>query len=368
MINNHSNPSQQDPASFSVMHADLVESYLKHKKEAFFVIDPQSHLVYKNEAGSEFLKTVLGIQHDSLKDIFQQIPSERVGRITEHLKSAFAGNTTEYEIDYTHPRTNEVRWISGCFFPLGRNDHGNIASIGLELKDITEIKVVELKYQQIYHEKSKEFNNAVLSDIEEQRRKIAFELHENVNQSLAAAKLMLDMIPIHTEVESEYTEKMRKILYNAVNGVNKICSEICPDMLTLVSLSCLIDDLAIRFNKEEHLTIRVNKEHYNSDGVGKEIELTLLRVIQEVFHQLSNSRERQTIDLLLEQLNGHAILHIVTTDSQINLYEFVKSSSIVGLINRCHHFDGTFQVERKQDGVHLKATLPLKQLSHGVAS
>ena len=227
--------------------------------------------------------------------------------------------------------------------------------------DITTTKELQEKIATLHEQQNKQIVRAVIERTEMDRKEIANVLHENVNQILTAGRMMLEFLPVMDKALGEFTEKVKQIMYTAVDEVNKICNDINPDSLTQIPLTDLITDLVNRLNKIKTISISFDHSRFlPSKKKNKDHELTILRATQECLHTIVHESAAKLATIHLESSNDFMLLEVFCDDKKLNLHHLSSNLRIKNIVNRCDLFGGTFHLEKKKnEGVLFKASIPV---------
>ncbi len=227
--------------------------------------------------------------------------------------------------------------------------------------DITTTKELQEKIASLLEQQNKEIVRAVIERTELDRKEIANILHENVNQILTAGRMMLEFLPVMDKAIGEFTEKVKQIMYSAVDEVNKICNDINPDSLTHIPLTDLVTDLVNRLNKGKAISITFDHIGFlPSKKKNKDHELTILRAIQECLQTIVHESAAKMATIHLESNNDFMLLEVFCDDKKLNIHHLSANLRIKNIVNRCDLFGGSFHLEKKKnEGVLFKASIPV---------
>ena len=227
--------------------------------------------------------------------------------------------------------------------------------------DITTTKELQEKIASLQEQQNKEIVRAVIERTELDRKEIANILHENVNQILTAGRMMLEFLPVMDKAIGEFTEKVKQIMYSAVDEVNKICNDINPDSLTHIPLTDLVTDLVNRLNKGKSISITFDHSGFSpSKKKNKDHELTILRAIQECLQTIVHESAAQMATIHLESNNDFMLLEVFCDDKKLNINHLSANLRIKNIVNRCDLYGGSFHLEKKKnEGVLFKASIPV---------
>lgn len=253
----------------------------------------------------------------------------------------------------------KMRWVLDRGVVVERDDAGRPLVIAGTHIDMTPVRDLQSKLSEVENRKKKEIIDAVIRNLETDRKVIAEELHGNINQILAAARMMLEFMPQISEESARYTEKIRQIIYTAVDEVNKIFNDIDPDALHHVDLGSLVKDLIQRLNKDRHFKVEMNMHEYAIDSKKKyESELTIYRVIQDVLKRIFLHSKGESVQIKLQIVQQEIRLEIFTDDPRFNTSVVSTDLFMINLANRCEHFGGSFTFEKiPSSGIYFRANV-----------
>jgi PAS domain S-box-containing protein len=225
--------------------------------------------------------------------------------------------------------------------------------------DMTLLRKLRQQLDQAELKKKDEIISTVIRHLEADRQEIALELHGNINQILAAARMMLEFMPEVNEESGRYTEKIRQIIYTAVDEVNKIFNDINPDALHHVDIGSLVSDLIQRLNKDRHFKVDLDLQGYlTTQKKNDQSELTIYRVIQYVLKTIFLHAKGELIKVRLSHNASKIELTVFTDDPDFSIPLHAKDLNSVSLSNRCAHFGGGFSVEKSTGmGVYFRASV-----------
>jgi signal transduction histidine kinase len=115
---------------------------------------------------------------------------------------------------------------------------------------------------------------------ERQSNAVAIELHENINQILAAAKINLDLIPVDKDQKEKVQESVDHIEY-ALLQIRKLYQTLVTPDLKEFELTELIRQLVDEVFSQEDIRIEYKMELDAGSLISEEIKLCLYRIVQE---------------------------------------------------------------------------------------
>jgi signal transduction histidine kinase len=173
---------------------------------------------------------------------------------------------------------------------------GIIAFVFIYNKKIHD-KKEELRQQEISYQK--ELVNAMISSREEEQRRIAQELHDDVGSTITAIKFSVSSLTIDADSKAILSENLNK----AIAKVRRLSNELQPSVLEelglLPAVNNLIKGLQIQLPTKKFAISMVKDDEHNKQT--KEVNLALYRVIQELINNIIKYAEATEISILLIQ-------------------------------------------------------------------
>ncbi len=138
-----------------------------------------------------------------------------------------------------------------------------------------------------------------ISTQEDERKRIARELHDDTLQELSAALIRIDMCKIHPEgISMNKIDSIRSIIVKALDGITAIIQNMRPTLLDDLGLVPAIKSLL-----DVHLGVRNINYFFNTSGVADkrfrpELEITLFRIIQEAVVNIARHSKATNVFVL----------------------------------------------------------------------
>lgn len=163
---------------------------------------------------------------------------------------------------------------------------------------------------------------------EEERRRIARNLHDEVGQNLTAVLLQLDRLGkrVRPELRGEFLETV-EFVRTSLDEVRRVARELRPGVLEDLGLANALLELCTLFSAGG---LRIERRIAPAlPALGAETELVLYRVAQESLTNAVRHSGATRVELRLERVPGGVVLRI--TDNGRGLPEGVLASSVGGL-------------------------------------
>ncbi|HSC50112.1 MAG TPA: sensor histidine kinase [Gaiellaceae bacterium] len=164
---------------------------------------------------------------------------------------------------------------------------------------------------------------------EEERRRIARNLHDEIGQNLTAVLLQLDRLGkrVRTELRGEFLETV-EFVRTSLDEVRRVARELRPGVLEDLGLANALLELCTTFSASADLRIE-RRISPVLPPLTAQTELVLYRVAQESLTNALRHSGATRVELRLERVPGGVVLRI--TDDGRGLPEGVLAASVGGL-------------------------------------
>lgn len=234
------------------------------------------------------------------------------------------------------------------------------------LKQIDELqgkmkKQVELS-QRLATERTEEREKSLQEIVEQERNRLARELHDSVSQQLFASSMMMSAINESNPPEDPAMKKQLQMVENMIHQsqleMRALLLHLRPVALKGKSLQEGIEELLRELTQKVPMEITQKIEDFTID---KGIEDQLFRILQESLSNTLRHAKATKLQIMLIQRDETIILRIVDNGVGFNVGK-VKTGSY-GLQNmqeRAYEIGGFFKlVSLPNQGTHLEVKVPM---------
>jgi signal transduction histidine kinase len=174
--------------------------------------------------------------------------------------------------------------------------------------------------------------SAVFQAQEEERRRIAKELHDGIGQTISAIKMNYQSLSgkaIEKELAPDF-EKIGKMLENAGAEVRNISHQMLPKELEQFGLIPAVEGMLSQ--NLENAPLKYEFEHSGfTERIGNQIELAIFRILQELINNAMKHSKANLLTVQLVKLKSHVVLNV--SDNGIGFDVEVQKRSGIGLLN-----------------------------------
>lgn len=199
---------------------------------------------------------------------------------------------------------------------------------------------------------------------EKVRNEIGMELHDNINQILAASKLFLDKALKQESEKEELLLRSKEHLMNAIEEIRRLSHQIVTPSLESIGLAQIICDLIDDIQQNSSLQISFAAPCFDEEHISRDFKLTIYRIIQEQLNNVLKHSQAGNAFIKIYPEEQSLILLIGDDGKGANLDEKGNGIGLNNIKNRIDYFDGKLNIlTTPGDGFTLKATFPLTQLA-----
>ncbi len=232
------------------------------------------------------------------------------------------------------------------------------------LRDITERKHAEEAERKL--EESRQLTQLIQRHIEEERRSLARELHDELGQYVTAIKTFAVAIISKTREHLPEVEGAAQTIAAAANhiydGMHNIIRQLRPGALDNLGLMETLRD-AVTTWQSQYPEIDFTLEFYGKlDSLGETLNINLFRIVQEsVNNALRYSQATRVAISMKRQDNGE--IELTVSDDGVGMsictVDQTRHFGLLGMRERAQSLQGRFDIESELGGgVKIKVVIP----------
>jgi signal transduction histidine kinase len=228
-------------------------------------------------------------------------------------------------------------------------------------------KIVELKDAEqelrASHERLRSLLLSVENAREDERRRIAHELHDELGHALMSLKIDLGSLREERPGAGAFLEKTRTMsafIDTTTHNLQRIAWELRPVLLDEFGLPAAISTLAQEFEKRYGIRCRVRMPA-DSGGLGPSLALALYRIIQELLTNVARHAMASRVMVKLEKRGAGLMLNVQDDGRGISPGELPgkKTLGLAGIRERVHGLGGELRIQgRPKRGTVATISLP----------
>jgi PAS domain S-box-containing protein len=269
----------------------------------------------------------------------------------------------------------EITCKDGSLFPILLNaaavkdQNGNFIIGHITIYDITERKLADNTIK-ASHEQMQALSAYLLSVREEERTRIAREIHDELGQALTILKFDISALGKKlSEDQHELLEKvwaMSAMIDNTTNSIRRICADLRPAILDF-GLTAAIEWLTTEFQKMTGIKCHIDVKTAGVTldiALSEELSTSIFRICQEALTNVARHADATSVSIVLEKKYDKLVLNISDNGKGIESAEPSKSHSfgVLGIKERTRLLGGEISIQgNSKTGTQLKLVVPIIQ-------
>ncbi len=246
-----------------------------------------------------------------------------------------------------------------------------IALVGVS-HDITEQKELQRKLDEAIKERMQDmqmFSISLQRAQEDERTKIAREIHDELGQVLTALKMDVILLSEDIKDSKKFSseniiselESIAKLIDNSIQSVRDIATELRPDILDHLGIIAAIKWQSQEFHKRNRIKCSVHSELEYIE-LEKNKSTATFRIFQEILTNILRHADSSEVNVSILKEDNNFILQVRDNGKGINEDDInnLKSIGIIGMRERTEIIGGQFHILGEKDkGTLVTLKVPL---------
>jgi PAS domain S-box-containing protein len=327
------------------------------------LVDADHYILEANSA----VQTQLGVKREDILGKYCPL-------VIHGLKHPFPGCPLEEAAEENRAIERELfdsksgRWLRSAIYPT-RALTRNGKKIFLHMvTDITERKRAEEQLR-IAHKQLRSLSAHLESVMEEEKRKIARDLHDETSQVLASLSAHLEAaigtLPAEADKTRAILRKAQTLSVMVLDELHKLIYELRPSLLDELGLVAAIGSLI-----DSHLKAAGVKVRFRATGAVKRLpaslEIALFRVIQEAFNNIVKHAHADNTHIVMHFKKDSVTIRIKDDGVGFDVQEAISSKNrphglgLLGMRERIELMNGSLVIDSSPGhGTKITIEIPL---------
>jgi PAS domain S-box-containing protein len=368
-----------------------------HCPEFIGMCDLSLRPFYVNDAAMRLvgLDSLEAVQSVSVADFF--FPEDRDFITNEFLPKVLREGAGEVEVRFRHFKTGAPIWMIYNVFVI-RDSTGQVIAIATFSQNITGRKQAEdavrkseerlrglserletevsLRTRQLEQrsadvlagsEKLRNLARRMMQIQDDERRRLARDLHDSAGQLLAA--LGIKVAYLAQRVRPELTadaQDAEQMLQQLTKEIRTTSYLLHPPLLDEIGLPAALNWYVQGILERSELDIQLNIQ----DDLGRlsqDLELVIFRLVQECLTNIHRHSGSKAAAINLSQQNSRVRLEVqdygqgIAPAKLAEIQSYGSGVGIQGMRERVHQFNGELTIESNESGTKVIATFPVRQ-------
>ncbi len=356
--------------SRDITHKKIVEgererlsSIIETTSDFVGIVDINQQIIFLNRGGREM--TGFGETEDltgiSIREFLDEKNYQTVSEVS--LPAALKDGKWRGELDFTARSGRKVPVSVVIVIPKTTDSEPQYLSA--IARDISERKNAEanlkLMEQKIVNQKiqgQKSIARAILQAQEKERNHLGQELHDNINQILAATKLHLSFTSKNNPQQKKLLEYPIELISSAIKELKQLSSR---DVTPLKNIN--LEELILKIVEElkKNTSLKINFIFNVRRKIDDDLKLNVYRIIQEQMNNIIKHAKAKNISILIESVDEDLHVQVADDGKGFNIRKKSKGIGISNITNRIESFNGKLKIITSPGkGCHTDIFIPFK--------
>lgn len=309
-------------------------------QEGIWMIDENNKTNFVNKKMCEIFKYP---QEEMIgKDIFYFMQDDWKEEGFKAMDRRKKGIIEDHDIGFV-TKTGKPIWVNLSANPL-LDIEGKYCGALAMVSDVTEKKLLQKKLLQHKVQQQRNITKAVVGAQEKERAEIGAELHDNVNQLLAASKLYLGQGLSKAEYAPFILQGI-EYLDTAMDEVRKLSHALVgPSQNENIGLIESVEELAKNISMVKDIKIRFDNCCFNEEEYEGGLKIVIYRIIQEQMNNILKYAAATEVVIELRKESSHLLLHINDNGKGFDTTTIRHGIGLKNISNRAFIYNGTVDI------------------------
>lgn len=200
---------------------------------------------------------------------------------------------------------------------------------------------------------------------DEERRRIARELHDSLGQDLTAAKISLDMLAQESRLDSDHLRDARALVDRSISDTRTLSHLLHPPLLDEAGFLSAAKWYVEGFGQRSGIASKLDLPSH-VHRLPRRTEIALFRILQEALTNVHRHSGSRAVNVSVTADNSVVVLKVKDFGTGVPrevLDRFWRTGSVgvglAGIRERLKELGGCLNIESNVDGTLLKASIPV---------
>jgi PAS domain S-box-containing protein len=273
------------------------------------------------------------------------------------IRNVLEKKTREFVREYACYPYRKKRWFRIVVTPLQEKEYAGAVVMHI---DISELRKLEQERLENKIQEQKKLAKAILKAQEKERSAIGTELHDNVNQILAATNISLSIAKKHPEKSLEHIESSMNNIQHAIEENRRIAHELVAPDFEEIQLGELLNNLTDDMLRKAGINIQINIGDMHEDLLEEEQKLAIYRIAQEQCTNIIRYAEAKSVNISLTAKDGFFKMIIADDGKGMDTGKKTDGIGLRNIKGRLSVFNGEANIITSEEkGFALEISIPI---------
>jgi two-component system sensor histidine kinase UhpB len=186
----------------------------------------------------------------------------------------------------------------------------------------------------------REMHKAIHAVQQQERQHIGHELHDNINQLLAVAKLSVESLTLSGDHNRQIRDLAVNTLLKAMEEIRNLSRQMVLSSLQHKGFIDSVQELAGQLNQTAFIRAMVRRDSHDYESLACEKKTTLFRIVQEQVNNVIKHSQASRVSISLKWSDGLVHLHIKDNGIGFNTKTINEGVGLPGIHERAGIYGG----------------------------
>ena len=228
------------------------------------------------------------------------------------------------------------------------------------IQDLTEKRKLEAELAQQKEKERLRINQAMIAGQEYERNEISKELHDNVNQILSSAMILLSTAKGNGDEQDSLIGKTTQYINLAIQEIRKISKSLNSSIINEVGFIDPVEDIIKNMQLVRPMVVDFEFDPELEEELTHDVQLMLYRIIQEQTNNIMRYAEAGYVRIAIDKSDDRLSLIIQDNGKGFDPTKQTKGIGLLNILNRAETLGGTLTIDTKpMGGCRLEVQIPV---------
>jgi PAS domain S-box-containing protein len=284
-----------------------------------------------------------------LTDLYQEngydkIHPEDIERVKKIIQDALSSDESRWQLEYQYLCADgSYKTVIDQAYII-RDDEGKAVRLIGSMQDVTEERNLQKQVLITEIQKKKDVVTAVINAQEKERNELSAELHDNINQLLAASILYLKTAKKQDVIEESLISLSLDHVEKAVNELRSISHNLTAGELKMNGLCTALKALTEKLHIPQAFAISFVSEEIDESKINPTFQLAVYRIVQEIINNILKHANATEVNIHLGEQENILKLTVTDNGNGFDTATVKKGLGITNIFTRAENFGGAAEV------------------------
>jgi PAS domain S-box-containing protein len=292
---------------------------------------------YKNLFGYE-------MTDDYEEHNYDKVHKNDIIDIVQSIEDALNRDDSRWQMEYKYLCADGSYKIVVDQAYIIRDKNGKAVRMIGSMQDVSEERELQKQVLITEIQKKKDVVTAVINAQEKERNELSAELHDNVNQLLAASILYLKTAQKQKVIDESLISHSLDYVQKAINELRNISHNLTPTDLKMNGLAAALKALTEKLHMPGSFEVKLTIGKLNEKKISHSLQLAVYRIVQETINNILKHASATSVTIDLLETGNNLVLTVADKGLGFDLLTVKKGLGITNIFTRAENLGGSAEI------------------------